>query len=117
MDIEMHNARGIQPKLVRDQIPSLIAKDGKTVVIAKLSDDDFYRALKNKLQEEVQEFIDDQNIEELADVLEVVLAIADARFGGVDELEMARKRKRLAKGAFNERFYIISENSDPITII
>lgn len=117
MEINMQNMQKYQPKLVRNKIPSLIAKEGKTVVIAKLSDEDYYQALRYKLQEEVQEFLDDQNIEELADVLEVVLSIASLKFGGINELELKRKCKEAAKGSFDERFVILSVDDGSITIV
>ena len=117
MELNMQNMQKYQPKLVRDKIPSLMAKEGKTVVIAKLSDDDYYQALRCKLQEEVQEFLNDQNIEELADVLEVVLSIASLKFGGINELELKRKCKEAAKGSFDERFVILSVGDGPITIV
>ena len=94
-------------KLVRDNIPNIIAKDGnKICVIERLSDADIMKYLYNKLLEEANEVIQDKNIEELADVLEVVFAIAN-KYGYTEEdvLEVMDK-KRDERGGFEENIIL-----------
>ena len=66
-------------KLVRDRIPGIIETSGKTCVTETLSDADYLLMLDKKLDEELVEYHQDQNIEELADLLEVIYAVAKAR--------------------------------------
>ena len=59
-------------KLVRDRIPEIIQASGKTCVTETLSSDAYLRMLDAKLDEELAEYHQDQNIEELADLLKEV---------------------------------------------
>ena len=69
----------IYNKLVRDNIPSIIDSKGETPV-TKILDDDTYRLeLEKKLNEEYQEVLaanGDDRVEELADMLEIIKALA-----------------------------------------
>ena len=67
----------IYNKLVRDKIPSIIESQGKTPKVCILDDDAYALALERKLDEEVGEFHKEKNPEELADILEVVSALAE----------------------------------------
>ena len=73
-------------KLVRDEIPSIIKEDNKECEVLIASKDVKYQLLEKKLQEEVNEFLEDKNIEELADVMEVLFALADSLGYSEDEL-------------------------------
>ncbi len=65
-----------QTKLVRDRIPQII-RDGGGQPLVRVADGEEYRALlRAKLVEEVQEFLASDDPEELADVLEVLHALA-----------------------------------------
>ena len=92
-------------KLVRDKIPQIIQADGKSPIIRTLSDADYLQELDKKLNEEVAEYQADKSIEEMADVVEVLYAICEARGHSVDELEQVRKEKSEKRGAFKERIY------------
>lgn len=95
-------------KLVRDRIPELIEAQGKIPVIRILRHDDEYReCLQQKLREEVDEYIASGEIEELADVFEVILALLDIEGRTIAELEQARIRKRRERGGFDGRLYLI----------
>lgn len=59
-------------KLVRDKIPEIIKADGKECKTHILSKDEYIAALETKLNEEVAEYQEDKNLEEMADVLEVL---------------------------------------------
>lgn len=92
----------IYNKLVRDKIPGIIEVDGKKCAIRIASKEEQYELLVKKLQEEVNEFIEDKNLEELADVMEVAFGLA--RNLGFSEEELIRKRneKKEERGGFEE---------------
>lgn len=92
-------------KLVRDKIPQIIQADGKSPIIRTLSEEDYLQELDKKLNEEVAEYQADKSIEEMADVLEVLYAICEARGHSLEELEIVRKEKSDKRGAFKERIY------------
>lgn len=66
-------------KLVRDRIPEIIESSGGICVTEILSDEDYLRMLDAKLDEEMAEYHADRNIEELADLMEVIRSCAVAR--------------------------------------
>ena len=92
-------------KLVRDKILEIIKNDGKTPIIEILSNEDYLKELDKKLNEEVAEYQADKSIEEMADVLEVLFAICEARGHSVDELMKARDAKREARGGFEQKIF------------
>ena len=77
-------------KLVRDRIPEIIEASGNTCVTEILSDEDYLRMLDVKLDEELAEYHDDQNIEELADLMEVIRDCAVVGEYSLEELECIR---------------------------
>ncbi len=92
-------------KLVRDRIPEIIIADGKEPIVRTLNQDEYLKELDIKLNEEVAEYQIDKSIEEMADVLEVLYAICEARGHSIEELEDVRKEKSDARGAFKNRIY------------
>ena len=96
----------VHNKLVRDKIPEIIENAGKTSVTHILSDDEYLSELDKKLNEECAEYQADKSIEELADMLEVMYAIAEARGWLVSELEAVRKEKAEKRGGFKEKIYL-----------
>jgi predicted house-cleaning noncanonical NTP pyrophosphatase (MazG superfamily) len=92
-------------KLVRDLIPEIIRATGETPVTRVLNNDEYLAELVKKLGEEVAEFEADLSLEELADVQEVVLALADA-IASREELERVRAAKASKRGAFQEKLYL-----------
>ncbi len=93
-------------KLVRDRIPEIIEKDGKTCRIEILTDEEYIKKVDAKLDEELAEYHKDQNIEELADLMEVIYAAATARGYSVEELEAARQKKVQKRGAFAKKILL-----------
>lgn len=94
-------------KLVRDRIPELIAAGGETPVIRVLEDGEYLSRLEDKLDEEVAEYHRSGEPEELADILEVVWALAAARGISEEALTALRQKKREARGGFSERIFLI----------
>ena len=93
-------------KLVRDRIPEIIKNVGKIAHTRILGDDEYLTELDRKLGEEFAEYQADKNIEELADMLEVIYAIAKARGVSVDELESIRSAKAEKNGAFEKKVFL-----------
>ena len=93
-------------KLVRDKIPEIIEADGKECKTRILSNDEYIAALEAKLNEEVAEYQADKNLEEMADVLEVLQAICTARGYSLDELELTREKKAQKRGGFKEKIFL-----------
>ena len=93
-------------KLVRDKIPEIIEADGKTCETEILSDAEYIEMIDAKLDEELTEYHKDQNLEELADLLEVIHAAAIARGYSVKELEELRTKKAEKRGGFKDRIFL-----------
>ena len=93
-------------KLVRDRIPEIIEASGKSCVTEILSDKAYLRLLDAKLDEELAEYHSDQNIEELADLLEVIYAAAMARGYTLEQLESVRAAKAEKRGAFANKILL-----------
>lgn len=93
-------------KLVRDRIPEIIEASGKTCVTEILSDADYLKMIDAKLDEELAEYHRDQNIEELADLIEVIYAAAKARGYTLEQLEQMRSEKAVKRGGFEKRLLL-----------
>lgn len=63
---------------MRDRIPEIIEAKGGKCKTAILSDEDYMKMIYQKLDEELSEYHEDQNIEELADLRKVIRAAAIA---------------------------------------
>ena len=95
-------------KLVRDRIPEVMDAAGKTYVVRELRDDEYVAQLIAKLYEEASEVSDSGgDIEELADVLEVIRAICVAMGHTLEELEDVRARKARTRGGFQKRLFLV----------
>lgn len=93
-------------KLVRDRIPEIIGKTGKNCSIEILNNIDYLLMLDKKLDEELAEYHKDQNLEELADLLEVIYAATEARGYTINQLEEIRLKKQSERGAFKEKILL-----------
>jgi len=93
-------------KLVRDRIPEIIEASGKTCVTETLADDEYQKMIDAKLDEELAEYHKDQNIEELADLLEVIRAAVKARGYTLEELEQVRAAKEEKRGGFEKKILL-----------
>lgn len=80
-------------KLIRDKIPDIIEKSGKKCVVEIMDNDEYIQFLDAKLNEELAEYQADKSLEELADLLEVIYAVAEAHGYSIEELEQLRKKK------------------------
>jgi len=92
------------PKLVRDKIPEIMKKAGKDPKIHIADDEEYFQSLKNKLDEEVLEFKKESNTNELADIKEVINALAE--YMNIDNLEEIRIKKQKERGGFKKRIIL-----------
>ena len=93
--------------LVRDLIPEVIEASGGSCRTRVLSNEEYLEMLDAKLDEELAEYHKDQNIEELADLLELIRAAAIARGYTLEELETARAEKAKKRGGFKKKIFLI----------
>lgn len=95
-------------KLVRDKIPAIIEGNGETPVTRILNDEEYLNELNTKLQEEVNEYFTDGSVEELADIVEVIYGLLDAKGVSLEEFEKIRNGKVEKRGAFKEKIFLES---------
>ena len=93
-------------KLVRDAIPEYIRSKGGNPRIHIADEKEYWEKLKGKLTEEVKEFAVDENIEEFADVLEVLDAILDYKKFDREEVQRVREKKVVERGRFEKRIIL-----------
>ena len=100
----------VYDKLVRDNIPEIMVANGAKPVTRVLGEEEYLQELNKKLLEEVNEYLQDGNVEELADVQEVMNAILSVKGVSQDSFEETRNQKVKKRGAFNKRIYLIRED-------
>ena len=93
-------------KLIRDKIPEIIKKSSLKSVTHIADDKEYKQKLRAKLQEEVDEFLEESNEEELADILEVINALCDLYKFDKNNVEQIRKEKAEKRGSFQERIIL-----------
>lgn len=102
-------------KLVRDKIPNNIDSIvGRKSNWRIMNDDEYIKELNRKLLEESHEFIEENDVEELADVMEVIESIMKVKNITWEEVEKIQKLKRDKKGGFNKKIYLIDVEQDEI---
>lgn len=95
-------------KLVRDLIPEIIEASGKTATVEIVNHQVAFDYLLKKLDEEVSEFKTDQNLEELADVMEVLFGLAHKLGYSEQDLLTKRQEKKQARGGFEKNIILKS---------
>lgn len=98
----MYMGGKIHNKLVRDNIPDIIEAGNKKCRTKIVKGEELARLLNEKLQEEVDEYIASNEIEELADIMEVIYSILHNRGMTVGELETMRLKKKEERGGFSK---------------
>lgn len=97
-------------KLVRDRVPELIQAEGKRVIVKHLNQAEKFEQARLKLYEELKEYedanIDEECLEELADILELAYALGKMHGASFEELEVIRRNKRELKGGFDEGLFL-----------
>ncbi|WP_306659812.1 nucleoside triphosphate pyrophosphohydrolase [Bacillus sp. AFS017336] len=96
-------------KLVRDKIPNIITKSGSTYETEVLSEKEYIEKLNEKLNEELEEFYNatpEETVGEIADILEVLYAIAETKGISMEEIEKVRLQKKEERGGFKDRILL-----------
>lgn len=96
----------IYKKLVRDNIPDIIRKNNEEPITRVLSDNEYKIELEKKLYEEYNKVINSKNndrIEELADMLEVMISLAELENKTFDDIEKVRILKKEKRGGFSKK--------------
>lgn len=88
-------------KLVRDRIPEIIESTGRSCDTRIVFGNEFYGYLDRKLDEEISEFRQERNLEELADIMEVVYGLAECLGHTEQELNLLRSSKKEERGGFS----------------
>ena len=99
----------IYNKIVRDNIEEIMISKGAKPVTRILSDDEYLIELNKKLLEEVNEYLESGEVEELADIKEVFLAILEVKQISNENLEEIRINKVKKRGAFKKRLFLEKE--------
>lgn len=94
-------------KLVRDRIPEIIDKKGLAYEKRIASEEEYKKELIKKLGEEAEEFMAEGDLEELADVIEVVEALK--KLPEYRDVESVRLKKREERGGFEDRIILKGE--------
>jgi predicted house-cleaning noncanonical NTP pyrophosphatase (MazG superfamily) len=98
-------------KLVRDRIPEIIKSSGKSCKIRILHEDEYVRKLRKKAFEELEEYMsakdDETAIEELADVLEIIHALAEYHGAPIEKVEKVRTQKAEKRRGFKEKIFLL----------
>lgn len=93
-------------KLIRDKNVEIMENLGHKVEYEILDDERYNVELDEKLKEEVNEYLADYSVEEMADVMEVIYAMLDYRGITMEEVEKARIEKRNRNGAFKNKVFL-----------
>ena len=96
----------IYDKLVRDKIPMIIESSNKKCEVEVVSDEVALEYLYKKLNEEVDELLQDKNLDEIADVMEVLFAIGDKYGYSEEDVLHKRNNKKSARGGFENNLIL-----------
>lgn len=98
-------------KLVRDYIPEIIKDNGKDCRTRILDEKEYIRELRQKIHEELAEYMecqtDQESIEELADMLEIIRALAKVHGASSEKMNEVSRRKAETRGGFQKRIFLI----------
>lgn len=101
-------AKIIYSKLVRDKIPEIIEKAGKTCEIRVMDNEEYKVSLDQKMQEELKEYLESDEVEELADLETVLRAILKYKGVSKEEFESIVQSKIDKRGDFDKKLFLVS---------
>lgn len=93
-------------KLVRDKIIERIEAKGEKAVFHIADNAEYWEKLREKLREEIDEFLADESIAELADVSEVLDAMMEYKNFSNEMLRAEQEKKALERGRFTKRIIL-----------
>lgn len=109
--MDEHKRLTIYNKLVRDNMPHVIREDGHRAAFRTLSETEFRHELKRKLAEEVGEYLEGDDVAELADVFAIVRELAKFHFPetewALSKLAGENSRKAEERGNFDQRLFLL----------
>ncbi|MBF0235082.1 MAG: restriction endonuclease subunit R, partial [Desulfamplus sp.] len=112
----------IYNKLIRDNIPQIIEKAGKTPIIRPLSGNELKDALGQKILEESFELFNEWQrdnkesiLKEAADVLEILLAALKFKGFTLNDLISKQKERAQKRGSFQKHLFLEQVNPAPST--
>lgn len=97
-------------KLIRDKIPQFIEANNEPYEVRVMQEEEFEKELKKKLVEETTELLKtgkDDLVNEMADVLELLKAIADFYKIDFKLIEGKQVKKREERGGFEKRLFLV----------
>lgn len=95
-------------KLVRDNIPAICKENGQTSEARILDNIEYTSELRKKLKEEVNEYLLSTELEELADIIEVIEALAENQGSSLEAVLDIKQAKQTKSGAFQNKVFLIS---------
>lgn len=101
-------------KLVRDKIPDIIEKNNEIPITKILTDEEYKDSLKEKLLEEYNEVVNasgNELLEELADMLEVIDAIAKTEDKTLNDIIRVKDNKKNKRGGFDKKIFLIETST------
>ncbi|MCI0766012.1 nucleoside triphosphate pyrophosphohydrolase [Bacillus sp. TL12] len=103
-------------KLIRDHIPEIIKHNGKTPITRILNEKEYIEEIGKKIGEELTEYLEaeskEHKVEELADLLELINALAQYEGVTLKDVEKVRKQKAEKRGGFQERIFLVEVHDD-----
>ena len=96
-------------KLVRDKIPEIIEANGEIAKCRILDKQEFKAELEKKLFEEYNEVLESagsERVEELADMLEILKALAEVEGSNLEQVIQVAEEKAKKRGAFEKRIFL-----------
>lgn len=96
----------VYDKLVRDRIPEIIESSGNKCEIEVVSDEVALEYLYKKLNEEVSELLEDKNLDEIADVMEVLFTIGSKYGYSEADILARRNEKKDVRGGFEDNLIL-----------
>jgi predicted house-cleaning noncanonical NTP pyrophosphatase (MazG superfamily) len=97
-------------KLVRDNIPEIIIQNNGKPFVRILDDIEYKNELEKKLLEEYNEVLltktSEERIEELADMFEIIKALAILENSSIDDVIEVAKSKSIKRGSFENKIYL-----------
>ena len=104
----------MKKKLIRDNVPELAKATGDELETQVLDEADFKKELAKKLVEEAEEIVSAETseklMEEMADVLEVLMSLAEAHQARFQDIDQCREEKRKKSGGFTKRLLLVGKN-------
>ena len=114
--LQREDVEEIYKKLVRDNIPEIIQKNGELPYFRVLNDEEYWECLIAKDIEELEEVKKATSLmerkEELADKLEVLRAMIKFCGASFDEIQEIADLKKAKKGGFSRRLYLEKVETD-----